>query len=187
MTNTSEIQTKIKDLLNEKLIGEEVSAEKEWDVAHNSQDDYNRQIHYAPRVDIAVRPFMINYLTNPEFARLRSAFIANKELIEKIIETGESFTNFEYNRNPRCLIAIEIETSGTRKHLIGDITNASILGRVGIIVPTNEKNYDAFKRIMNYLEFAQVNGKMSGNVFRNIVLIKADDLINLLEAEDETG
>lgn len=181
MTATIEIQNKIQELFNTNLIGEESSAVKEWDVAKDSNDDYNRQMHYAPRVDVAISPFMINYVTDEEKRKLTIAFNSNHILIERIKEKGETFNNFEYNNNPRCLIAVEIETSGTRKHLVGDITNASILGTVGLIVPTNEKNYRAFKRIMNYLEFAQTNGKMSNNVFKNIILIKSEDLISLLE------
>ena len=98
---------------------------------------------------------------------------------------SKNFQDFTYNKNPRCMIAIEIETSGSRKHMIGDLVNASILGKIGLIVPTNDEKYKAFVKIMKYLEFAQENDKMSNNVFKNIVLIKSDDLINLLESHNE--
>ena len=124
---------------------------------------------------------MINYATDEEKQKLTVAFNKNEILIKKIIEKGETFNNFSYNKNPRCLIAIEIETSGTRKHMIGDITNASILGKIGLIVPTTFDKYKAFNKIMKYLEFAQTNGKIKNNVFKNIILIKHEDLISLLE------
>ena len=181
MTETKAIQEEIERLLNQKLIGEDVLAKKEWKVTKERTDDYDSKINYAPLIDVGVGPFLINYLTYQEKEKLEKAFMENKGLIEKLKQQGEIFENFSYNKNPRCLIAIEVETSGSRKHLIGDITNASIFGKIGLIVPTNDKNYKAFKRIMSYLEFAQKNEKISQNIFKNIVLIKSKDLIELLK------
>ena len=196
MTRTKEIQREIKNLLNSKLTGENVSAIEEWNIAKNSNDDLNFKTHYSPRVDVAAGPFMINRGTPVELEKLNNAFNDNKILIEEIKSNGETFNdlnqsnnptistrsnNFSYNENPRCLIAIEIEHSGQGKHLIGDITNASILGKIGLIVPTTEAKYRSFQRIMKYLEFAQTNEKMRNNVFNNIILIKSEKLIETLE------
>ena len=180
MTNTKTIQKRIMELFSQRLT-REAEVKEEWNVAKGRTDDFDRNILYAPRVDVAVGPFMINYATYEEKRRLNTTFESNEQLINKIKERGETFENFEFNKNPRCLIAIEIETSGSKKHHIGDITNASILGKIGLIVPTSEKSYKTFKRIMAYLDFAQRNEKISNNVFKNIILIKSDDLISLLE------
>jgi len=181
MTNTRIIQDKIAKLFSQKLRGE-AKVEKEWNVARNRADNYNPQILYAPRLDVAISPFMINYVNDEEIRRLENAFEANKQLIEKIKEERVTFEKFEYNRNPRCLIAVEIEATGSRKHHLGDIANASILGKIGLIVPMNEKSYRIFHRIMKYLEFAQKNNKTSNNIFKNIVLITSDELVRLLES-----
>lgn len=181
MTETKRIQEEIKNLLNQKLKGEGVSAEKEWSISKESSDDFDRRKDYTPIVDIAVKPFMVNYITPAEKEKIDNAFNLNQELIEKIKAGGKTFENFRYNQNPRCLIAIEIEDSGSRKHLMGDIINASILGKMGIVVPTNNKKYIAFQRIMAYLDFAQKNEKMNGNVFKNIVLIKPEEFMEILK------
>jgi len=181
MTNTKQIQRRIVNLLSQKLRGEEIEIQEEWNVAKNRTDDFDRNSLYAPRVDIAISPFMINYITDEEKRKLDTAFESNKVLIKKIIENGEKFEQFRYNKNPRCLIAVEVETSGSKKHHVGDITNSSILGKIGLIVPTNVKSYTTFKRIMAYLDFAQRNNKINNNVFKNIILIKSEELIKLLK------
>lgn len=181
MTETKQIQKEITGLLNKKLYGNNVSAKEEWDVSKNSGDEYSSREIYAPRVDIAVSPYITGILTSEEINKLENAYIQNKNLIEEIKKKGETFSDFRYNKNPRCLITIEIETSGSRKHLLGDIANASILGKVGLIVPTNDKNYNSFRRIMNYLEFAQTKEKISENIFKNIILIRHSDLIDILK------
>jgi hypothetical protein len=181
MTQTKEIQTKIKILLNSKFRGEGVFVKEEWNVAKDSHDDLDYNVHYSPRVDIAMGPFMVNIRTDSEIIKLTRAFTKNKVLMEKIKENGKCFDNFDYGNNPRCLIAIEIESSGSTKHLIGDIINASIIGKLGLIVPTNDKNFERFDRIMKYLKFAQNVGKMNNLEFRNIVLIKSEQLISILE------
>lgn len=184
MTETKAIQQEIKDLLNSRLLGNNVVVKKEWNPAKDATDNYNRQIQYTPLVDVAVGPFMINYVTPEEKEKFEEVNEANRALLELIIREGETFDNFRFNENPRCLIAIEIETSGSKKHLVGDITNASILGKIGLIVPTNDKNYKSFKRIMEYLDFAQRNDKVSKNLFKNIVLIKSKNLIELLKSRN---
>lgn len=186
MTDTKTIQKEIVSLFSKRLNG--VSVIEEWNVAKNRSDDFDRTVLYAPRVDVAIGPFMINAVTKEEKERFDNASESNKQLIDELIEIGEEFKPFEYNKNPRCLIAVEIENSGSIKHHIGDITNASILGKIGLIVPTSEKSYKTFKRIMAYLEFAQKNNKINNNVFKNIVLIKSDTLINHLgeKSDNET-
>ena len=180
MTETKQIQGEITNLFNEKLKGG-ISAKKEWRVTKERTDGYDGKLLYAPIIDIGIEPFLIHYVTPLEKSKLEKAFSENKILIEKIKRRGKIFDEFEPNMNPRCLIAIEIETSGSRKHLLGDIINASIFGKIGLIVPTNEKNFKSFERIMEYLQFAQKNKKIKNKVLNNVILIKSDELIEVLK------
>lgn len=181
MTDTKKIQQEIETLLNQKLRGENILAKKEWKVTKEHTDGYDSKLLYAPVIDIGVGPFLVNRVSYSENEKMERAFSDNKRLIEQIKSEGETLGDFEYNQNPRCLIAIEVETSGSRKHLIGDIANASIFGKIGLIVPTNDANYKAFKKIIEFLKFAQENKKMHERVFNNIILIKSKKLIELLK------
>ena len=35
------------------------------------------------------------------------------------------------NKNPRCLLSVEVEFSGSSKLIMGDFTNAGMMGHVG--------------------------------------------------------
>ena len=41
---------------------------------------------------------------------------------------------FFQNQNPRCMLAIELEYSTSSKHILGGITNASLLGHIAVII-----------------------------------------------------
>lgn len=150
---------------------------KEWDVGKNSRDALNRNI-YCPRVDIALGPF--------NTSREQNELMGNENIANQFItllrRKNMVPVNFEYNYNPRCSIAIEIEASGSRKHMLGDIANASILGKLGIIIPTsNEKKYQ-FDRIKGFIDFATSVGKLE-YTFRNYIIISVEEfkeIINLL-------
>ncbi len=57
------------------------------------------------------------------------------------------------NRNSRCLIAIEIENTNSKKHMMGSIVNAASLGRIGIGVAYCDSAMRTFLGIVNYLNF----------------------------------
>src|SRR3990167_8057824 len=108
----------------------------EWDVAKDSMDDYNRLL-YCPRLDLAVGPFNITRNSNQGrdgiFNLISDKRDYFKHLFEQsvnhklVLQTFDQFWN-NLNLNPRCSIAIEVEKSGTRKHMLGDLINASLLG-----------------------------------------------------------
>ena len=174
--NTIEIQNKIKELFESKSF----VAINEWDVAKNATDEYTRSL-YSPRVDLAIGPFNINGDIENNNSSINRFILDNSILITKIKEKGYYFENFDENKNPRCTIAIEIESSGSRKHMLGDIANASILGKIGLVVPTSIKKYQQFVKIMEFLKFAQSNKKINEVIFNNVIIIKSDDLIEILE------
>jgi len=170
-----EVQEKITELL--KNIFNEVN--KEWNAAKNSQDDYNRKI-YCPRLDIAIGPFNINR-NFQDREKILQSIKSKKKIIDKICKEGHLLEfPLKNNNNPRCAIAIEIEYSGSRKHMLGDITNASILGGIGIIVAVGNKKLKQFVKMKGYIDFAVKNEKIKP-IFNNIVIIGSEDLIKILE------
>jgi len=160
--------------------------EKEWDVAKDSQDAWSRKL-YCPRIDVAVRPFNTtgnikrnNRIIDAKIEEYR-AFIA--ELVDKAETEVGSVDNFlsNKNENPRCFLAIEIENSGTRKHMLGDIANASIIAAIGIVVPLNKSTLNGFKRIKKYIQFATEVDKIEA-IFNNVLVINRDNFINIISS-----
>jgi hypothetical protein len=70
---------------------------------------------------------------------------------------GDEFTYFDmlvqFNENARCLFCIEIEESGSRKHCLGNLVNASALGRIGILVARTDAVLRTFVRQRAYFKF----------------------------------
>ncbi len=138
---------------------------------------------YSPRVDVAVGPFAINRKYISEYESLLQE---NKSFVELLIdkhnENVDKFGNTEnkvcfndiacFNKNARCLFCIEIEKSGGRKHCIGDLVNASALGRIGILVAWNEKVLKMFLRQRNYMKFLGDVGKNTFKTGNVLILMK---------------
>jgi len=91
----------------------------------------------------------------------------------------------ERNKNPRCFLAIELENSGSRKHMLGDVANASILGAIGIVVPLNEKRLRAFRKIREYIVFATKVGKLKAS-FNNVILLNRENFMNVISRQSRT-
>jgi hypothetical protein len=116
---------------------------------------------YAPVVDVAVGPFAIERTYVDEYTLLLDrtrTFI--ETLIQKHNENTaglETPSAFEVvrtaNENARCLLCIEIEESGSRKHCLGNLVNASALGRIGILVARSSEMMRVFVRQRAYLHF----------------------------------
>ena len=149
----------------------------EWNVAGDSNDDFNRDL-YSPRMDIAIGPFNINRDGDYDSHSYRLNE-AKRAFIDEIVEIGFHSGSFSPNPNPRCFIGIEIEESGSRKHMLGDIANASILSEIGLVVVLNNTKFDQFKKIKKYIDFAIRNGKLN-SIFRNVIIIKGEDLERIL-------
>ena len=151
---------------------------REWDVATDSQDAYTRKL-YCPRLDIAVGPFNIDGNVDENNDRIKEAVDSNKDFIDNVLRLSglspgdvDSFLRQE-NKNPRCFLAIEIEKSGSRKHMVGNIVNASILGAFGIIIPFDDKALSAYRKIDAYLDFAAKVGKTK-EIFKNVLIINKE-------------
>lgn len=166
--NAKEAQKELKTLLSESFGKDTVIAE--WRSNAGARDWLQFGGIYAPRPDIAVGPF------NIEEGR-------NIEKIESVFKKYQAFFSklglININENPRCLIAIEIENSNKGKHMMGNLINASILGRVGIIVTLRDEFYQSATNMHNYLQGAFERKKMGHNPF-NITIKKYDELLRHL-------
>lgn len=159
----------------------------EWNVGKNSEDDFNNRDYYAPRVDIAIGSFNINRDLDQNNAKFDSLVQENISLLQKLYEISHLGENHEYisfrdfvsslNPNPRCFIAIEIENTKDAKRSLGDIVNASVMGKVGIVIPLGDDKYKLFYKIKKYFHYLEQVGKLEGN-FRNILIIEGSKLLN---------
>lgn len=157
----------------------------EWDVAKDSQDDFTRRL-YSPRLDICVYPTNTNR-RGAGNADIRGAFENSRQLMTTL--HGVSHRRQEpydlvmrgSNINPRCFLAIEIENSGSKKHMLGDIINAAYLGLFGIVVAVGTEKHRSFARILDYLKFCVAVGKAQER-FENVLLFEADELLEALNA-----
>jgi hypothetical protein len=136
---------------------------------------------YAPRVDIAVGPYAIQDRYIQAYDDLMHA---TRPFIDTLIERhnenaggiGEPITFHdlvEFNRNARCLIASEIEESGGRKHCLGNLVNASSLGRIGVLVARTEIVRRVFLRQRFFFQFLEDVGKNTFKTANALVLSEA--------------
>ena len=173
---TRKYQDKVTNLLV-RIFGE-ANVRKEWDVAKNSQDGFNRDL-YCPRVDIAIHPINITTDVENNVIEINNVHRRFQSFVDGLQQIS-GITLGECNKNPRCFLAIEIEKKGSRKHMLGDIVNASSIGEIGIIVPWDDKTYKAFERIKGYLDFIKSVGKTSDSP-KNLLMIPKTKLKQFLE------
>ena len=99
-----------------------------------------------------------------------------ERLIEKHNQNVEEpeKTSFDaiasFNENARCLLCIEVEASGTRKHCLGDLVNASALGRIGLLIARSQKVLRIFVRQRVYLRYLADVGKNTFKTNNALVL-----------------
>lgn len=111
---------------------------------------------YCPRIDIAVGPFNIRRNIEEDNRIINAKINEHKAFITKLVDKAETYVGNvdeflrNKNRNPRCFLAIEIEKSGTRKHLLGDIANASVIAAIGIVVPLNKSKLQQASQFFPY-------------------------------------
>lgn len=152
---------------------------------------------YSPRVDIAIGPYNIGPGPNLMTAYdrlLRTLQIRN--FVTAAFEIHQENLNvhtygeiqhptidqlLRLNRNSRCLFAIEIENTNSKKHMMGSIINAASLGRIGIGVAYCDAALRTFLRILNYLAFLKSVGKNTYNT-NNFLVLSSTQFSRLLRA-----
>jgi hypothetical protein len=143
---------------------------------------------YGPIVDVAVGPFATEARYETRYADLlETTRVFIEYLIEKHNENVDltEKTSFaaiaHFNQNARCLLCIEIEETGTRKHCLGDLVNASALGRIGLLVARSPKVLRIFVRQRVYLRYLADVGK---NTFKtnNALVLTAEQFDECLRS-----
>lgn len=163
---------------------------KEWDVGKDSGDAFNRRIYYTPKVDIAVGSFNIDQRVELNNEKINALVNKHKKVFLKRLyeishlREGREYISYDdflsmFNKNPRCFLAIEIENTKDPKRSLGDIVNASVMGKIGIVVPLGNEKYEMFVKIKRYFHHLKDVGKLKGN-FRNVLIIEGKKLINYL-------
>lgn len=195
MRDTTIYQRETAQRLNRILkgYGYEDNATSEWKPFAN----YGRRI-YSPVVDIAVGPFAIDDLRYEErydemvraFSQLIDSWVSifkqnwqdyivqHKHNYWRVSPTShtpsgyQDFIELAANRNARCFIAIEVENTNSKKHLMGSIVNAGALGRIGVLVAWKDEVLRAAIRMREYFDFLQQVGKRTFNMSGVVVLSK---------------
>lgn len=190
--NASQFQTNIVSSLSARLNTLDVISE--W----RAFEDLPYQ--YSPRVDIAVSPFSVRPGRNRtmEYNQLLHALNIN-DFVRSIYNyhiqnIGDEWLNeiiipefdvvINKNQNARCFLAIEIENTSTKKHIMGSMINAASLGRIGIGVAYNDSVKRTFVRILNYLGFLK---RVEKNTYdaTNFLILTKEQIENLLNIEIE--
>ena len=162
----------------------------EWDVSRESRDALNRDFYpdrelYCPRLDIAVGDFNIDGNIEHNNRKIKETAELHRDLIYRLWKNSESqITPFEEfmlhrNKNPRCLLAIEIENSGSSKHMIGNIANVSIIGSIGVVIPFINKKLSLCRRIKNYIQYVTRVQKIE-KVFQNVLIVEKEKFMRII-------
>lgn len=165
----------------QKIFGEELVFTRRR-AATGGRDDFDSYIMYNPELDIWVGPentsrniLLDNHLIN-------QALRVYGDFLHALNDISDKRCNFEYlNKNPRFFLAIEVAGSGSKKHLLGEMFNATILGKIGIVIAANKKMLDTYLRHVEYINFAYGVRKTDLH-FNNLMVIDGRKLLELLRS-----
>lgn len=154
----------------------------EFSVASEAADGFDREVHYAPEPDFAVRPFNLDRNTEENNRRIDNALLRFSSLVNVWSERGfhGSQLDLSYNPNPRVFIAVEKEFRNNRKHRLGSMINASVLGKLGVVACVGDEAFRSITRIKGYLDFIRERKGRRLGLARNVIVIRIEVLIALL-------
>ena len=173
-----EIQAAIRGKLSQLFSDDLVKSE--WSVRTAATDRVFDKSIYSPRLDIAVGPFNVTRdRKNDDLAAIGEH--AHHPFVRWLRdEVGrQNHGGFYFNPNPRCLLAIELEFSTSSKHILGGITNASLLGSIGVILGP-AKYIDKIRRISRYAARLRQVKKAHDDMFANIACFQIEDFMRLI-------
>lgn len=153
---------------------------REWSVRSGAEDSFADLAAYAPRLDIAIGPF--NTSVEHRHDDAYAIYVFDHPLINALRDAiRDQNQNFYENHNPRCLVGIEIEYATSSKHILGGITNAGMLGRLGIVVGSPDL-IGKVRRIHAYVRKLREVEKAPGEMFGNVGCFEHAEFLQLLAA-----
>ena len=166
--------------LRQKLEGYFNKVDYERSVVKDAEDALKRDpMRYAPRLDLVIGPYNLKcadeWKTNFQIKQELSKF-KNK----KTIKFFDAVSELQVNQNPRYAVAIEVVFSGTAKHVLGDITNASTLGLYGFII-ANDKMLPEALRILEHVQTLKGLRKIAPEMFNNVKVVSTQEFDNYFE------
>ena len=145
----------------------------EWPISKGATDLFApNKSRYSPRVDVAV-----NTVGTASGNHLDE--IANFWETKAPEKLKNQFRQNWWNNNPRCTLAIEVVFSGSPKQILGDITNASMMGFYGVVIPSPQMDAKV-RRILEYVVAVKNAGKAPANLFQNVRVISQDEFVYLI-------
>jgi hypothetical protein len=135
---------------------------------------------YAPIHDLAVGPF--NSYRNldcgiDDTQRMKSHPFTER-LVEPKLEKGLAWDKL-WNSFSRCFLAIELEFSGSLKHMLGGIVNASVSGSIGVVIASGH-NRNKIDRLVSYLFRLEDLGTLELKTIGNLFVFNEDEFSKLL-------
>jgi len=154
---------------------------RQFSIDTNASDVFTSDAGYLPRLDLAIGPY--NVTTDRERNAENIMAAANNSFIREIITiAADQNSQFIENKNPRCLLSIEIEFSGSSKLIMGDFTNAGMMGHVGLIIGPSEG--DMMKRIIcvqDYVKTLRNLDKAPPTLFMNVACLDGHKFLQILQ------
>ena len=152
-----------------------------WRASSESADDFDSSYIYTPETDIVIGPFNTNRRIeeNNSLIDLKvSEYASFFSFLNRISSTP--YQNHLLNKNPRCFLAIEVAGSGSEKHLLGDMFNASIIGKIGIVIGTTPEIVKSYMRLYEYVNYVHTVGKID-QTFGNLAILLGSDMLTVIE------
>jgi hypothetical protein len=153
---------------------------KEWDSIEFDGHIANRKRVYAPRHDIAIGPFnsYANLDIGIDNTKGMQSHPFTRRLIKDVLQNRGTLKE-TWNSFSRCYLAIEIEFTGSSKHILGSLINASVSGSIGIVI-NNKRNSTKVDRIWRYLKRLEGLGRMRIYTLNNLIVFDDDEFLEFL-------
>lgn len=155
----------------------------EWDSVQYDGHSGNHSRIYAPRHDIVVGPFNSykDLDLGDDHTKVMQSHPFTKKLINTVLSQRETLDKV-WNSFSRCFLAIEIDFSGSDKHILGSIINATVSGSIGIVV-TNREKFERTKKLANYILRLEGLERIDLNMLRNLIIFEQKDFIYFLQTK----